>query len=46
VEAKDIGSIGSYNILAWQKAGAVGVVTDASARDYKSPGRPSDKTVE
>jgi len=33
VESKDIGSIGSYNILAWKKAGAVGVVTDASARD-------------
>lgn len=33
VEEKDIGSIGSYNILAWYKAGAVGVVTDASARD-------------
>lgn len=33
VEEKDIGSIGSYNILAWHKSGAVGVVTDASARD-------------
>ncbi|MFO7891428.1 MAG: RraA family protein [bacterium] len=33
VENKDIGTIGSYNILAWHKAGAVGVVTDASARD-------------
>ena len=33
VEDKDIGSIGSYNILAWFKAGAVGVVTDASSRD-------------
>ncbi len=33
VEDKDIGSIGSYNILAWHKAGAVGVVTDASSRD-------------
>jgi 4-hydroxy-4-methyl-2-oxoglutarate aldolase len=33
VEAKDIGSIGSYNILDWYKWGAVGVVTDASARD-------------
>ncbi len=33
VEEKDIGSIGSYNILAWHKLGAVGVVTDASARD-------------
>ncbi len=29
----DVGSIGSYNILAWQVAGAVGVVTDATARD-------------
>lgn len=33
VEDKDIGSIGSNNILAWHKAGAVGVVTDASSRD-------------
>ncbi|OGU35413.1 MAG: dimethylmenaquinone methyltransferase [Ignavibacteria bacterium GWB2_35_6b] len=33
VEDKDIGSIGSYNILAWYKAGAVGVVTDACSRD-------------
>lgn len=33
VEEKDIGSIGSYNILAWFKLGAVGVVTDASSRD-------------
>lgn len=33
VEDKDIGSIGSYNILAWHKRGAVGVVTDANARD-------------
>ncbi|MDZ7319605.1 MAG: RraA family protein, partial [candidate division KSB1 bacterium] len=33
VEDKDIGSIGSFNILAWHKLGAVGVVTDASARD-------------
>lgn len=33
VEDKDIGSIGSYNILAWHKSGAVGVVTDACARD-------------
>jgi regulator of RNase E activity RraA len=29
----DVGSIGSFNILAWQLAGAVGVVTDATARD-------------
>jgi len=33
VEEKDIGSIGSFNILAWHQRGAVGVVTDASARD-------------
>jgi regulator of RNase E activity RraA len=33
VEEKDIGSIGSNNILAWKEAGAVGVVTDASSRD-------------
>lgn len=33
VEDKDIGSIGSYNILDWYKRGAVGVVTDASSRD-------------
>lgn len=29
----DVGSIGSYNIMAWQAAGAVGVVTGATARD-------------
>jgi len=33
VDEGDIGSIGSYNILAWHQSGAVGVVTDASARD-------------
>jgi regulator of RNase E activity RraA len=33
VEDKDIGSIGSNNILSWVKQGAVGVVTDAGARD-------------
>jgi 4-hydroxy-4-methyl-2-oxoglutarate aldolase len=33
VEDRDIGTIGSNNILAWVKAGAVGVVTDASSRD-------------
>jgi 4-hydroxy-4-methyl-2-oxoglutarate aldolase len=33
VEDKDIGTIGSYNILNWKKLGAVGVVTDASSRD-------------
>ncbi|MGH8223730.1 MAG: RraA family protein, partial [Woeseiaceae bacterium] len=29
----DVGSIGSYNIMTWQTEGAVGVVTDATARD-------------
>lgn len=33
VEDRDIGSIGSNNILSWFKRGAVGVVTDAGARD-------------
>ncbi len=33
VEDKDIGSIGSNNILGWYKKGAVGVVTDAGSRD-------------
>jgi len=33
VEEKDIGSIGSNNILVWKDKGAVGVVTDASSRD-------------
>ncbi|NSW95041.1 MAG: RraA family protein, partial [Bacteroidales bacterium] len=33
VEDRDIGSIGSNNILSWYKRGAVGVVTDAGARD-------------
>jgi 4-hydroxy-4-methyl-2-oxoglutarate aldolase len=33
VEDKDIGSIGSNNILNWYRLGAVGVVTDAGARD-------------
>ncbi len=32
-EEADIGSIGSYNILDWYSRGAVGVVTDAHARD-------------
>jgi len=32
-EGVDVGSIGSYNILAWKKRGMVGVVTDATARD-------------
>lgn len=29
----DVGSIGSYNIMAWKQAGCVGVVTNATARD-------------
>jgi 4-hydroxy-4-methyl-2-oxoglutarate aldolase len=29
----DVGSIGSNNIMAWKVRGAVGVVTDATARD-------------
>jgi regulator of RNase E activity RraA len=33
VEDKDIGSIGSNNILYWKSLGAVGVVTDATSRD-------------
>ena len=33
VEEKDIGSIGSNNVLIWKERGAVGVVTDASSRD-------------
>lgn len=33
VEEKDIGSIGSNNVLSWKAQGAVGVVTDASSRD-------------
>ncbi|UCC41739.1 MAG: RraA family protein [Candidatus Aminicenantes bacterium] len=33
VDEADIGSIGSYNILDWYSCGAVGVVTDARARD-------------
>jgi len=32
-ERADVGSIGSYNILAWKLRGMVGVVTDATARD-------------
>jgi 4-hydroxy-4-methyl-2-oxoglutarate aldolase len=31
--AADVGSIGSNNILAWQLAGMVGVVTNATSRD-------------
>jgi len=33
VEEKDIGTIGSNNILGWKARGAVGVITDASSRD-------------
>jgi regulator of RNase E activity RraA len=33
VEDKDIGSIGSYKVLNWYRLGAVGVVTDTTARD-------------
>jgi regulator of RNase E activity RraA len=33
VEEKDIGSIGSNNVLSWKDRGAVGVITDASSRD-------------
>jgi regulator of RNase E activity RraA len=32
-ERADVGSIGSNNIMAWKSRGAVGVVTDATARD-------------
>jgi 4-hydroxy-4-methyl-2-oxoglutarate aldolase len=32
-ERMDVGSIGSFNILAWKTKGLVGVVTDATARD-------------
>ena len=38
VEDKDIGSIGSNNILAWYKLGAVGIVTDAGSRDTDEVG--------
>jgi len=38
VEDRDIGTIGSNNILGWYKAGAVGVVTDAGARDTDEVG--------
>jgi regulator of RNase E activity RraA len=38
VEDRDIGSIGSNNILFWHKLGAVGVVTDAGARDTDEVG--------
>ncbi len=32
-EGADVGSIGSNNIMAWKARGAVGVVTNATARD-------------
>lgn len=32
-EDSDVGTIGSFNILAWFKQGAAGVVTDGSSRD-------------
>jgi 4-hydroxy-4-methyl-2-oxoglutarate aldolase len=38
VEDKNIGTIGSNNILGWKEKGAVGVVTDASARDTDEVG--------
>lgn len=38
VEEKDIGSIGSNNILGWKSQGAVGVITDASSRDTDEVG--------
>jgi 4-hydroxy-4-methyl-2-oxoglutarate aldolase len=38
VEDKDIGSIGSNNILYWYKLGAVGIVTDAGSRDTDEVG--------
>lgn len=38
VEDKDIGSIGSNNILFWYKLGAVGIVTDAGSRDTDEVG--------
>ena len=38
VEDKDIGSIGSNNILKWFIRGAVGVVTDAASRDTDEVG--------
>jgi len=38
VEDRDIGSIGSNNILGWYKLGAVGVVTDAGSRDTDEVG--------
>jgi regulator of RNase E activity RraA len=39
VEDKDIGTIGSNNILSWYQKGAVGVVTDACSRDTDEVGK-------
>jgi len=36
---RDIGSIGSNNILKWYEKGAAGVVTDASSRDVDEVGK-------
>jgi regulator of RNase E activity RraA len=41
VEDRDIGSIGSNNILNWYRLGAAGVVTDAGARDTDEVGLES-----
>jgi 4-hydroxy-4-methyl-2-oxoglutarate aldolase len=38
VEDRDVGTIGSNNILNWYRLGAVGVVTDAGARDTDEVG--------
>jgi regulator of RNase E activity RraA len=38
VEDRDIGSIGSNNILNWFRLGATGIVTDAGARDTDEVG--------
>jgi regulator of RNase E activity RraA len=38
VEDRDIGSIGSNNILGWYRLGAAGVITDAGARDTDEVG--------
>ncbi|MCK4750151.1 MAG: hypothetical protein KAT15_24010, partial [Bacteroidales bacterium] len=38
VEEKDIGSIGSNNVLTWKDHGAIGVVTDASSGDTDEVG--------
>lgn len=41
VEDRDIGSIGSNNILGWLKISVTGVVTDAGARDTDEVGLES-----